>query len=201
MSRIGETEIDVSMGTRIHSLRPSLRCATRLARRYNGFEPLAKAIADGTLHVMADVIFEGARDDFNNRGEVEAALLHNISQLDQITPQLLAFIFTLCGMDADAPLEAAESTTKPGTSKPESFVDFYGRLFRIATGWLGWTPQEAWNATPTEIIEAYKGRTELLQAIFGTSSSESEPKGEQKPDLDAKLDIEGLNDLRGLGAL
>ena len=58
--RLAETDLVICVGGEVLLLRPALRAACRLERRYNGFEPLAKAIADGTLHVIADVILEGS---------------------------------------------------------------------------------------------------------------------------------------------
>jgi len=31
----------------------------------------------------------------------------------------------------------------------------------------GWSPEIAWAATPAEILEAQKGRVEMLKAVFG----------------------------------
>ena len=45
--------------------------------------------------------------------------------------------------------------------------DYFKWLFRAATGWLGWTPQEALKANMPYIEEAYQGRVDFIQAIFG----------------------------------
>ncbi|WP_286157121.1 hypothetical protein [Sinorhizobium sp. RAC02] len=39
--------------------------------------------------------------------------------------------------------------------QPPSWLEFYADQYEKASGWLGWTPEQAWNATPTEINRAY----------------------------------------------
>lgn len=36
-------------------------------------------------------------------------------------------------------------------------------------GWLGWTPEQAFNASIPDILTAYEGRMDMLKAIFGGS--------------------------------
>jgi hypothetical protein len=82
-----------------------------------------------------------------------------------IRDQLQAFVLKLSGHD--------NADGEPvSTGKPMPYDEYFATLFRIATGWLGWEPEAAWNATPAEIIEAQKGRIELLRAIFGGSDKE-----------------------------
>lgn len=193
--RIGETEIAVSVGARTYSLRPTLRCAYRLERRYKGFEPLARAIMDGTVYVIADLLLEAAPGTSGSRADVEEHVASNLANLDSLTAQLLPFIFALCGVNEDSPTKNTDNDT--ATGKPEPLTDFYLRLFSIATGWLGWTPEAAWNATPAEIMAAYKGRTELLNAVFGVATDTAT----DSITSNAELDREGLEALRSLGSL
>lgn len=39
-------------------------------------------------------------------------------------------------------------------------------------GWLGWTPEQAYNAAIPDILTAYEGRTDMLRAIFGGEEPE-----------------------------
>ncbi|WP_421695472.1 hypothetical protein [Aestuariivirga sp.] len=145
---------------------------------------------------MTDMIIEASVDDDLDRHMIEAALACNLRHLDYISGQLLAFIFTMCGGDDDAP----DDDASPSSHRPLPLAEFYAKLYRIGTGWLGWTPADTWHSTPTEIVEAYRGRTELLQAIFGAPGSDDQD-GNFKPDLDAKLDRDGLDSLKSLGRL
>lgn len=194
--RIGDSEIAVSLGEVQLLLRPSLRCAYRLERRYSGFEPLARTIANGTVHVLADVMMEAAPGSFKSREQAEAAIAADLANLDNLIAQLLSFIFTLCGADQTAPANEPKSET---VSDSLTLSDFYLRLFRIATGWLGWPPEAAWNATPADIMESYKGRTELLNAIFGGTSDET--SSTPTPNHSGELDHEGLEALRSMGGV
>ncbi len=52
-------------------------------------------------------------------------------------------------------------------------------LFDVATGWLRWTPAQAWESTPTEISRAYAALIEQLKAIHGSGD---EDKQQQAPE-------------------
>jgi len=70
-------------------------------------------------------------------------------------------------------------------------------LFGVATGAIGWTPAEAWQATPAEIIAAYKARIDLLSAIFcGAKSDDNAPSGDP---MSARLDADGLAAIANIG--
>jgi hypothetical protein len=95
--------------------------------------------------------------DSFNRPSVAACILD--AGLDAVCGQLIAFALNCAGVDPDAKGdgEAGETT----------FAEHLDHLYRIATGWLGWTPEVALDSTPVEIREAYKGRLDMLRAIFG----------------------------------
>jgi hypothetical protein len=183
-------EIKIAIAGQEMVLRPTLRAACNLEHRYGGFEALTRAIADGSFTVIADIILEGAINHPLSRGTLELGLSKSLPKLDALVPQLLSFILALCGID-ESKIEQSQSQV---TGKLESFADHHTKLFRIATGWLGWTPQEAWNSSPLEIIEAFKGRSEMLGAIFGTAQTPEEQTG---PDM-SPLDRAGLLGLKAL---
>ncbi|MHA6646408.1 hypothetical protein ACX3P1_28370, partial [Mesorhizobium sp. A623] len=84
------------------------------------------------------------------------------------------------GLDDDPDVEhPAEAQAKAGQpfDLEKALADFY----EIATGWLGWTPETAWNATPAEILAAQRGLIAKLKAIHGTA--------EEKPDYDPREEI------------
>jgi hypothetical protein len=173
-------------------LRPTLRAACNLYNRYDGFEPLARAVADGSFRVIADVLLEGSTSKPLSRDALEYALSKSLAQLDSIIPQILSFILALCGIDESKINEANADSS--GTL--ESFNNHHTKLFRIATGWLGWTPQNTWDATPNEIMEAFKGRSEMLSAIFGGGNNPENP-AQTGPD-NSPFDRSGLDELKGM---
>jgi hypothetical protein len=76
-----------------------------------------------------------------------------------------------------------------------SFTEYHAKLFRLATGWLGWTPEAAYDATPTEITEAYKGRLELLSAVFGSGDQGEDVEA---GDEDARRQLNAIGDLNSM---
>ena len=166
-------------------MRPSLRAAFRLEQRY-GFERLVAGITEGNLGIIADVIAEGA-------ALPRTQLFQSIdgkplgSLIGGAAEQLLRFAFALAGIDPDKPKANTQG-------ERVTFAEYHARLFRIATGWLGWTPENAWNATPAEIMTAYEGRVEMLGAIFG-KADDAEQSPTEPPDQ-AQLDRAGFAELK-----
>lgn len=160
---------------------PTLRAAYRLERKYDGFDKLFRLVSGGNLSAIAAVIREGAGDD--------AVIRHSLDHmpvstgLDCMALPCLRFILALSGAD-----DAAE---KGATGKPVPFDEHHANLFRIGTGWLGWTAEDTWNASPAEILEAYKGRTEMLAAIFGGTSEAAKPANISDGDTRRRLNAIG----------
>lgn len=188
--RLAEDEIEIRIAGEALHLRPSLRAAYRLERRHGGFEKLARAIADENVTVMADVLREGAYGYSNIPNLIEAfegkPLRHG---LEALTRPLLNFVFMLAGVDGT---ERADEDASPRVT----FAEHHERLFRIGTGWLGWSANDVWNATPAEIEAAYQGRLEMLRAIFGV-----ETKDDPKAQLHAEPDPSGIAKLKWLTAI
>jgi hypothetical protein len=167
-------------------LRPSLRAAASLESRY-GFQNLFAACADGNLTIMADVIETSSdtRDFLKSIADMP---------LNEIMPSLMeaipSHILALAGVDQEKKSESASGEFMP-------FAQYYERLFRIGTGWLGWSPTVTWDATATEILEAYSGHVEKLRAIHGGKEDE-ETRPTDKPE-DAVFDRAGLMALKSMG--
>jgi hypothetical protein len=157
----------LNVGHEVIRLRGSLRAAFRLERQFRGFDKIVAAISDGNVSVMAAVIRECSdektdlADLLDSGGALSIRIVH-----EDIAGPLIAHVGILMGFDADA----AEDQKQRGD--PITFEEYHTRLFGLATGWLGWTPDEAWNATPAEITEAYRGRVEMLGAMFGTGTKD-----------------------------
>jgi hypothetical protein len=162
------------------TLVPTLRAAYRLERKYDGFDKLFYRVAGGSVSAIADVIREGAGDCALTRYLDDAPLR---IALDRLMPPCLKFILALSGAD--------DTAEKGATGKPIPFAEHHTNLFRIATGWLGWTPEDAWNASPAEILEAYKGRAEMLAAIFGGKNDADKPADISDSDTRRRLNAIG----------
>jgi hypothetical protein len=185
--QLAATAITIKANRLEIELRPSLRAATHLARRHGSFAPLLRGILDGHLGIIAELIREGSPGTaFDLAAHVDQAGLG--STLEQISNPLVQFVLALAGFDETKIEEPADQ------AEPIAFDEYHARLFGIATGWLGWTPDTAWHATPAEIIAAHKGRLEMLKAIYG--GDDQAPAPDKPKNLADK--VRGL--MRGLGA-
>lgn len=136
-------------------LRPSLRCAFQLVARPGGFPKLITEIQDGSLTAACDVLRAADADQPFLESKVMETGIHRL-----ISP-LTLFILACAGLDNNN-----HQDDRP-KGKPISFSDHLSALYRYGTGWLGWPPEVTLDATPAQITEAMKGRTEMLQMIFG----------------------------------
>lgn len=159
-------EIIVNIAGEAIELHPSLRCAIRLERRPGSFRQLVQDIEEGSLTAALDIIGPHA----------DLLFLQNrvFDVLNTLRVPLLAYVMACAGIDPDD----APSDGKVSKAKSVPFADHLTGLYRIGTGWLGWTPEVTLDATPAEIMEAYKGRTEMLKAIFGGGEKNS-PKDDR----------------------
>jgi len=148
-------------------LRASLRAAFRLNDKYDGFQALYLAVHDGDTAAVADLIDATCTNQSlyawsNFNAEQYGALGRR-----DVTDQLLPFIPVLCGASDN-------SDAEPRSGEPLSHEEYFTQLYQIGTGWLGWTPEATWNATIAEVLNAKKGRDDLLERIFGSSSDDTE---------------------------
>ncbi len=94
---------------------------------------------------------------------------------------LTLFVLALMGHDpSEPPKSAPKGSAKPkGGAKTQSIEDYLSDLYKIGTGWLGWTPDVTLGATVAQIIVAYEGKMDMLRAIHGSGDSapQEEPTG------------------------
>lgn len=199
MTFAARNEITMTLGAHAVRCRASLRAATHFVR-LDGFADLPRRITEFNLGTIRDLITVTATD----RQEA-AAFLDQIGRTplqavaDAVAVPMLALVAGF--------VPAADDDAKPADPKatPMPWPKVYRELFRKATGWLGWTPEKAWNATPTEISEAFAGHMEKLKAIHGAPEKDAD----QKPDTYSaeqlrKIEEQGFDpafDREGLRAL
>ena len=171
-ARLASETITITLDGHPVELVPTLRAALRRARQYGDYAALIRKLSEGDTETLAAVIQEGAGmadalpvlfAEFERQG-----VLPVLAKL--IAPASL-FVVMLAGPESD------DDGTSTKTGEPMTFADFHSRLFRIGTGWLGWTPAQAWAATPSEILAAHEGRTDMLKAIFGGGEDKPKTKG------------------------
>ena len=160
MTKLGE-DITVVIGGETLRLVPRLRHALALERRPGSFKAVLDAIDEGSLTVAAEIIRP------HHPGiSLDAVFVH----LDRLKPALVAYVLACAGIDTD---EASRAPRTTRARETQSFADHLAGLYRWGTGWLGWTPDQTLDATPTEIRLAYEGRVEMLRSIFGSSEEDA----------------------------
>ena len=184
--RLADDYIAISLLSETIQLRPTLRAAFLLCNAYGDFHNLVERIAECNLTACTDLIKHGGGGSEATNAFAAFVGRENIIGVMDIRNELLEFVLILSGA------KDREPEGKASTAKPIPFEEYHTRLFRIATGWLGWTPDQAWNATPAEILEAHKGRLEMLAAIFGSKKADdSISREEVTPELRARLNALG----------
>lgn len=194
-------QVTIAHGGNTVTLRPSLRAAITLEARF-GFPALFRALEQGSFTIISEIILTASSP------QDAAAFLAGIpgkplSSLIVATRMPLAELVSMLRPAPSAKPDKSASAAPSGQSI--AWGEFYSHQFEQATGWLGWTPETAWNATPTEIDRAYSGHIERLKAIHG--SSEGDKQAEKRPDpeqaarnvadgLDPEFDRERLRALR-----
>lgn len=159
----------IAHGGNTVTLRPSLRAATILESRY-GFPALYRAVSDFNVTIISEIILSACSP------RQDAAAFLSILGGRPLFPFFLAVrqpLAELLSMLTPAP----DPKAKPSTGKLVTWREVYQGLYAQATGWLGWTPETAWNATPTEIDRAYAAHIDKLKALHG--SADDQATGEQ----------------------
>jgi len=195
-------QVTIAHGGNALMLRPSLRAAVTLEARF-GFPAMFRAVEEGNFTVISEIIRAASFP-----AQDVAAFLSDISRkpLSSFIGPARMPLAELVSMLMPARVQQLDTNQKAIPSgKSVMWPDFYLDLYENATGWLGWTPEQAWNATPTEICRAYAGHVAKLKAVHG-SGEEDKQSSENTPDPDqAARNVEaGLDpefDRAGLRAL
>jgi hypothetical protein len=175
---LANDHIVIELGGEFITLRPSLRCGLRLERREGSFAKLIADLHDDSLSAAHFVLADAFR-----RPTILDCIMD--AGLQSVCEQLAIHAINCAGLDDDAKPDASDKPSEPADDDV-TFADHLMGLYRLATGWLGWTPDVALDCTPTEIREAYKGRLEMLKAIFGGGDETDKPTGKPKSADDYK---------------
>lgn len=172
-------------------LKPSLRAATDLERLHDGFPALLQRVQDFNLSTIRMVIRSAATDQKAANNFLAAIKDAPLAKIREATTAQIFMLLTALMM----PTSAAPNKTTKVQAKPVAWGDVFADLYKIATGWLGWTPAQAWAATLTEITNAFDGLIDKLRAIHGDADNEvtggSPMSAEQRrANIDAGLDPE-----------
>ncbi|MDW9447456.1 hypothetical protein GOA58_07100 [Sinorhizobium meliloti] len=169
-------------------LRPTLRAAVTLEARF-GFPAMFWALEEGNITIISEIILVSNRSGNQNAAGLLSSL--SASPLSTFIGPARMPLAELVSML----MPARDPNTKhvPASGKPVAWAEYYADLYERATGWLGWTPAEAWAATPTEIERAYSGHIAKLKAIHGSGEEDKQPAKAPDPDQAARTTAEGLD--------
>ena len=165
--------IEITLASELIILRPTLHCGFRLERREGSFAKLIADLQEGSLSAAHYVL----ADHFKRPGIAQSIMDAGI---EDVCGTLIPFVLYCAGID---PLHTSAQDRQSGANEV-TFAEHLTNLYRIATGWIGWTPEVALNSTPTEIMEAYKGRLDMLKAIYGGSEDDTPNPRKRKTDAD-----------------
>lgn len=181
--------ITLALGDHAVRLRPTLRAADRLPSPPD----LWRAVLDLHTGTLADLITRTASDHREAEAflaAMDATPLQTVRSA--ITAPLLALIAGFNPSTAETKGQASQTDARASTSaKPMALAEVVSTLYRRATGWLGWTPDTAWNATPTEISEALAGWIAMQEALHGTADKPAE----KRPDAYTTERLAGIEEL------
>jgi hypothetical protein len=170
MRLAAEADIHIKLCSQLFTLRATLRAAYSLNKKYKGFGNLARAITEGSFTAYQDIITVGCSDraalrEFNRPFTAPGADFTPLAEAILANrEELIEFVAVLAGATEEVVADEA-------SDERISFEEYHTQLYRHATGRLGWTPAQTWEAKPSEIINANEGRlafvAEILGAIFG----------------------------------
>ena len=193
-------QVEISHGGNTVTLRPTLRAAAILEQRY-GLAALFNALESHNFTIISEIIRAVSSPAHDGAGFLrsEAAGSPLISFFNAVTEPLAALISML----TPAPVPSS-ATAKPQTGKGITWAEYYAELYEAATGWLGWTPEQAWNATPNEISRAYQSHINRLvkTGVLTLAKTAEKPhdieqaKRNEAIGLDPEFDREALRALK-----
>ena len=179
-----------------------MRAGIQLEALHNGFHKLLVKLQQGDTTTLREIVTYAATDRGAAHDLLNAMAGATLASVQQaLTGPAFALIGAL--MTPDTRKDQGEAA-KATTSKPMAWADLYASLYKVATGWLGWTPETAWNATLPEILQAFDGHIDQLKAVHGaaeddTNATPAMSAEQRQANIDAGLDPEF--DREGLRAL
>lgn len=183
-------QVTLAHGGNTVTLSPSLRAAVILEARF-GFPAMYRALEEGSFTVISEIILTSA---ISRQDGAAFLASHPSGPLTSFIGPARMPLAELVSMLMPAPVQRLDTkAVAMPKGKSVAWADFYADLFEKATGWLEWTPEQAWNATPTEIDRAYSGLIAKLKAIHGSSEDDKQASHAPDPEQTARNVAAGLD--------
>lgn len=186
-------EVTISHAGCSVTLRPSLRAGKALERLYDGWSNFLNAFDQFRLTAVQALIRVSAVSQVAAETLLSSLAATPIRTINAVLePPCVALLRMF--LDVAGGENAQDGQPAKSAGNMLTWADAYAELYRIGTGWLGWTPAETWAATPTEISEAYKGKIGMLQAIHGGADREPDQTSvEYTPERLKEIDALGFD--------
>lgn len=151
------------------TLRASLRAAVTINAMPGGFPSVCDQIARQSLSAIRAVIRASATDQRDAHRYLAAVKDMPLREsLQDSQAACLAVLMSILPEQEHAP--QSHATASEGIPLRE----YHQTLYSYATGWLDWTPTEAWAASPAEIEAAYTAHVDRLVKMTPGASGDSE---------------------------
>ncbi|OCJ42733.1 hypothetical protein [Agrobacterium tumefaciens] len=183
-------EVTIAHGENTVTLRPTLRAATILEDKF-GLATIDKGLAELDFAIVSEIIRAAS-----SSAQDAAAFLRSEAAGRPLSPFFDAVVEPLREivlMFAPAPVQRLHKA-QPATGERMTFTEMLAALYDTATGFLEWSPERAWTATPTEITRAHAAYIDRL-VMTGVLSRPDKPISKTAPDadLDERLKADGLD--------
>ena len=163
--------INISHGGLTVELCPTLRAGLLIAQRYKGPDLLDR-LNQIDVEAYRYLIGLGCNDQRRADAFLDMVSRSGLRHYQDFAFELYRFVIVSCGLDGEPSGMKQASTDEAPTGNPPTIAESLTQLFRYATGWLHWSPTDAWSATPAEIRIALDGHSELLHLIHGSSEAQ-----------------------------
>ncbi|MGB6119578.1 MAG: hypothetical protein WBF87_15285 [Mesorhizobium sp.] len=197
--RLAPEAIQIVHGGNTVHLRPSLRAAYRLETRFR-LKNIIDGMAECNVEIIDAIIAETATDPIEARrlliGSIDSFGVRHLQSFAVPLTSVLAYSYGI----ADDPDEDHHAHKRARAGKPVSILDSLASIYQIATGWLGWSAEDALNSTPAQIIAAQDGFIAKLRATHGVGDAGHTPANDiQSLPSDEEVK-EGLSKLREIAS-
>ena len=193
-SRLAYEEIVLEHGGNAVRLRPSLRAATALEQSHDGLANLFRRLTEFDTGTVREIITVAATDR-----QAAARFLDTMSNLPIRRFVEIAQASLMQLVAGFIPQPDPEAKPDP-SARPIPWPRYYRDLFRSAAGVLHWSPDQVWQATPTEITEALAGHSAMNIAMLKAMNGVADEQKQDGPDF-SPLDRVGLEKLRSKGGM
>ena len=198
-------ETTLCHGDHAVTLRASLRAAITISNLDGGIPAVLDHLGQGRLSTIRAIILASATDR-----QQAARLLSSLDghPLRPFIDKAASACLELVAAILPTPDQAQDTTTSTTRSeaKGKPWADHFADLYGYATGWLGWPPEAAWNASADEITTAFTAHVERLVAVNGGKTDDEPASGSTAYTPERLAEIEELGqdpafDRMGLQAL